>query len=224
MNIRTWIGGLIACALLSPTAFADGLDGNRYDQPRDYHSEISSAQTYLHIMRHLWPGSEQDQQPFAVIDVRTIEEYVGGHPPAAYSIPYPHVYNRSKNPAGGEYIAQSNANFVQAVNALGLPKDALIITVCRTGSRSIGASNLLAAEGYTNVRNMWDGFVGLLRKNTSGNDLDLNGDGKVDGKDPYSGDLDGWANFQGLPVEMQLDNERLFAPYLHLYHTAKGER
>ncbi|WGZ94238.1 MAG: hypothetical protein QJT81_21080 [Candidatus Thiothrix putei] len=104
-----------------------------------------------------------------------------------------------------------------------MPKDSLIVTVCRTGSRSIGASNLLAEAGYTNVRNMWDGFVGLVRKNTEGEELDLNNDGKVD-KTPYSADLDGWVNFQGLPIEMRLDNERLFAPYASLYYTAKGER
>lgn len=224
MKTRMQIGGFAVFALFTGAALADGLDGNRYGQDRQYHSEISSAQTYIALQQYLWPYDPAQRQPMTIIDVRTIEEYIGGHPPAAYSIPYPHVFNRSKDPNKGEYIAQPNAEFVKAVDALGLPKDSLIVTVCRTGSRSIGASNLLAEAGYTNVRNMWDGFVGLTRKNTLGEELDLNNDGKVDGKDPYSGDLDGWANFQGLPVEMKLDNERLFAPYANLYHTAKGER
>lgn len=224
MNKRIWISGVVALALFSSTAMADGLDGNRYGVDRKYHSEISSAQTYMALQRYLWPADPQRQQQMTIIDVRSIEEYIGGHPPAAYSIPYPHIYNRNKDASKGEYIPQPDANFVQAVNALGLPKDSLIVTVCRTGSRSIGAANLLAAAGYTNVRNMWDGFVGLTRKNTAGEELDLNNDGKVDGKDPYSGDLDGWANFQGLPVAMDVDSNHLFAPYAHLYHSAKGER
>ena len=35
-----------------------------------------------------------------------------------------------------------------------------ILTMCRTGYRSVLAANLLADAGYTNVRNIWQGFVG----------------------------------------------------------------
>lgn len=224
MQAYTYAGCFIALSLFTASASADGLTGNRYDQKRAYHSEISASQTYMALMNYLWPVDPSQRKPVAIIDVRSIEEYVGGHPPTAYSIPYPHVYNRNKVAGMGDYIAQPDAEFVKAVDALGLPKDTLIVTVCRTGSRSIPAGNLLAAAGYTNVRNMWDGFVGQLRKNTKGEDLDLNNDGKIDGKDSYSGDLDGWANFQGLPVEMTLDSKRLFTPYIQLYYTAKPDR
>jgi rhodanese-related sulfurtransferase len=227
MNIRYLICGLAAALILPTAAIAAGEDGNRYGKPRSYHSEISAASAYLQTLnnsRHSHSYRHKKGGKALIIDVRTIEEYVGGHPPGAYSIPYPHVYNRQKDPDKGEYIAQTNEAFLDAVNAMDLPKDTLIITMCRTGSRSVAAGNLLAAEGYTNVRNMWQGFKGNLKQNTNGEVLDLDGNGVVDGSDPYSGDLDGWANFQGLPVSMKLRHSQLFKPYMYIYYEVDGER
>jgi rhodanese-related sulfurtransferase len=219
-----------ACLISSVLAFcaapvlsvADGLDGNRYsaDLQRDYKSEISASAAYLAAMN----------EGAVIIDVRTVEEYVGGHPPGAYSIPFPHVTNRGcANPESechDTYIGQTAEDFVAAVNALGLDEETQIITMCRTGFRSVLAGNLLAADGYTNVQNMWEGFKGRLKQNLGatiedirgkgeldgekftfkgasvdvlGEDLDLDGDGEVDGG-AYSMDNDGWANFAGLPV------------------------
>lgn len=222
MEIRNWIGSFAALCLLSAPVMADGLTGNRYDGERLYHSEITASASYIALLNHLWPSGNH-HQPMVILDVRSIDEYLGGHPPHAYSLPYPHIYNRRKEPEKGEYIAQNDEDFVQAVHAMNLPKDALIVTMCRTGSRSIAAGNLLAEAGYTNVRNMWEGFVGRLKQNTSGDDLDLDNDGEID-PDPYSMDLDGWANAAGLPVEMKIDSHRIYAPYADLYYTTKGER
>ena len=233
MNIRNILTSISLLCLLPVSAFADGADGNRYSNTltRAYHSEISAASAYLHTIkndkdehRHHQRGHDGDDAHAVIIDVRTVEEFVGGHPPKAYSIPFPHIYNRQHNPDKGDYIAQDPADFVAAVNAMELPKDTLIITMCRTGFRSVLAANLLAAEGYTNVRNMWQGFKGDLKQNLGGEDVDLDGDGVVNGSDPYSGDLDGWANFQGLPVSMKLRADRLYAPYLSLYYSVTGER
>ncbi|HEC28696.1 MAG TPA: hypothetical protein ENI65_03800 [Gammaproteobacteria bacterium] len=232
MSIRYLLSTVAVLLLLPQNAFADGSDGNRYSNflTRAYHSEISAASAYLntteskkekrHRRRH---HDDDDEQQALIIDVRTVEEYVGGHPSRAYSIPFPHIYNRQRNPAKGDYIPQDPADFVAAVNDLDLPKDTLIITMCRTGYRSVLAGNLLAAEGYTNVRNMWQGFVGRLKQNIAGDNLDLNGDGAVD-SGPYSGDLDGWANYQELPISMKLKYRRLYEPYISLYFSVTGER
>ncbi len=75
----------------------------------------------------------------------------------------------------------------------------------------------------SSVRNMWQGFVGRLKQNLAGDDLDLDGDGVVDST-PYSGDLDGWANYQELPVSMKLKYRRLYEPYISLYFSVAGER
>jgi len=222
---RNIISVVAACCLLPIGALADGLDGNRYSDTltRNYHSEISAASAYLKTQGHGHFRSNRSAHAI-IIDVRTIEEYVGGHPANAFSIPFPHIYNRQNDPDKGDYIAQDPEDFVAAVNSLDLPKDTLIITMCRTGYRSVLAGNLLADEGYTNVRNMWEGFKGRLKQNLNGEDLDLDGNGVVDGSDPYSGDLDGWANYQGLPVSMKLKHRKLYAPYMSMYYNVPGER
>jgi rhodanese-related sulfurtransferase len=247
----------LSCAAIAICAtplvsVADGFDGNRYsaDLQRDYKSEISASAAYLAVMN----------EGAVIIDVRTVEEYVGGHPPGAYSIPFPHVTNRQcSNPDSDcfdTYIAQDPADFVAAVDALGLDDDTQIITMCRTGFRSVLAGNLLADADYTNVQNMWEGFKGKLKQNEGitiedirgkgeidgekftfkgasvdvlGEDLDLDGDGEVTGSDPYSLDLDGWANFAGLPVAFITDddwNESQIGDlnYGDLYYEVTGER
>lgn len=226
--IRKYVKNLLAtCSLLPLSVIADGLDGNRYSAselfPRAYNSEISAASAYLSTQGR---GKYRSKHPAKaiIIDVRTIEEYVGGHPPNAYNIPYPHIYNRQEDPDKGEYIPQNDDDFLEAVNALNLPKNTLIITMCRTGARSVWAGNLLAEAHYTNVRNMWEGFKGRLKQNTAGQDLDLDNDGYIDDADPYSGDLDGWANYQGLPVSYKLKHNRLYSPYMDMYDDVTGER
>ena len=223
--IKNIIKGFTVAALMSSiSAYAEG---NRYHLEQHYKSEISPAKSYLVTnfdRGHRYKKQHGHHQKAILIDVRTIEEYVGGHPPRAYSIPFPHVYNRQRSPAKGDYIAQTEEDFVAAVDAMDLPKDTLIITMCRTGFRSVLAGNLLADAGYTNVRNMWEGFKGKTKLDESGVDADLNGDGVVDGSDPYSGDLDGWANYQELPVSMKLKNNRLYAPYMNMYYNVPGER
>ncbi len=231
--MRNCILSFLLITGLMPTtyALADGNDGNRYSNilPREYRAEISASRSYLvtrdrrfrsHHRKHHDDG---DHKPI-IIDVRTVEEYVGGHPPGAYSIPFPHIYNRQRDPAKGEYIPADPEDFVEAVETLDLPKDTLIITMCRTGYRSVLAANLLARAGYTNVHNMWEGFVGRLKVNLVGDFVDLDGDGVIDGSDPYSGDRDGWANFAALPVSYKLKHRLLYKPYMYLYYSVTGER
>ena len=223
----------LTCILFMLFAYAPAnAEGNRYGLDRHYKSEISPAKAYLltHFDRDNRNGRYEnsyghgDFHKAIIIDVRSIEEYVGGHPPGAYSIPYPHIYNRQHNPAKGDYIPQPPADFVAAVNAMDLPKDTLIITMCRTGYRSVLAGNLLADAGYTNVRNMWEGFKGDAKVDLNGDKIDLNNDGVVDDSNPYSGDLDGWANYQELPVSKRLKADHLYEPYLSMYYNVTGER
>lgn len=217
-------------------AFADGLDGNRYNLERIYNGEISAASAYL----------KSTAGEAVIIDVRTIEEHKGGHPEGSYNIPFPHVYNRQRSAAKGDYIGQTPEDFVAAVEAAIPDKSTVIITMCRTGYRSVLAGNLLKDAGYENVYNMWQGFKGNLKYNETsevaaklddskkkpkalidngskvlvrilGEALDLDGDGEVS-TDAYSGDLDGWANYQGLPVSFDLsDVSKRYQPYISWY-------
>jgi len=244
-------------AAISPAiAQADGLDGNRYDLEKRYNSEVSAARAYLEAI-----AEKDDTNPAVIIDVRTLEEHKGGHPAGSINIPYPHINNRQcANPDSAchpTYIGQTPAKFVEEVNKLVeagvLSKDTPIITMCRTGFRSVGAGNLMADDDFTNVRNMWQGFKGNLKYNETsevaaklddtkkkpkalidngekvlipvlGQALDLDGDGDVDKSDVFSGDLDGWANYQGLPVDYELEDGSLYEPYDYLYDLIDGVR
>lgn len=227
MQRTCFVSAVLAFCAAPVLAFADGHEdaGNRYDLEGIYASEISASAAY--VATNPPKGFGNGNGSAVIIDVRTIEEYVGGHPPGAYSIPFPHVNNRQcsnpENPCHGDYIGQDPEDFVAGVDALGLPKDAQIITMCRTGFRSVLAGNLLAEAGYTNVQNMWEGFKGNAKENTSGDLVDLDGDGEVS-TDPFSGDLDGWANFAGLPVSYKLKHWQLYGPYMDLYYTVEGIR
>jgi hypothetical protein len=68
------------------------------------------------------------------------------------------------------------------------------------------------------------GFKGNAKENTAGDLVDLDGDGVVTTSDPYSGDLDGWANFAGLPVSYKLKDWQLYGPYMDYYYMVAGER
>jgi rhodanese-related sulfurtransferase len=82
------------CAL---PVLADNLPGNRYNlSPRLYDSEVSAAKAYL-LTNHDRGNKSKDEYANAIIlDVRRISEHVAGHPPGAYSIPFPHIWGSPK--------------------------------------------------------------------------------------------------------------------------------
>ena len=211
---KLWTCTLTICGLvllfsgLAKAECTDG-NGNRYDLPRCYHSEISSAQAYLFTSIDRGHNSDQEFAGAVLIDVRAINEYVAGHPNGAWNIPYPRIYRDGINPD----ILQDPDVFVAAVEELFPDSETPILTLCRTGFRSVLAANLLAEAGYVNVRNIWEGFVGNHKTDVNENVLDLNNDGVVD-----DADRDGWANFQGLPWTTELvPIKLLYTPYIDLY-------
>ena len=218
-KMKTLINGCALVALaVSINVYAEG---NRYDLPRNYHSEVSAAKAYI-LTNHNQGNKEQDEFANAVlIDVRTVEEYGDGHPPKSSNIPFPHIHKRPTMtlPDGTkvpdpDYIRQDPEQFVNDVIAAFPDRNTPILTMCRTGYRSVLAGNLLAEAGYENVRNIWQGFVGRTKVDTAGNVLDLNNDG-VDGD---LGDLDGWSGYQELPISTKLLPELIYAPYAYLYY------
>jgi rhodanese-related sulfurtransferase len=233
--------------LVLSSAMAAGTTGNRYGYPVLYQSEISSAKAWLNVSKEKSheDGSQAeviDAKKPVIIDVRRIEEYVAGHPPGAYSIPFPHVTGSPSvaNDTGGAYIGYDISvdpdigfltvngkdgifpiqSFVDYVASVFPDKNQPIYLLCATGHRSVQAANALAKYGhYTQVRNIWEGYNGQWKYAYTGAAptiplvaLDLNNDGVVDPKD-----RDGWAFYQELPTETKLDKELLFAPYITLY-------
>lgn len=173
------------------TAFADtDTTGNRYGYPVLYKSEISAAEAW-----RLTSGAKKSDSAGSpvLIDVRRVEEYIAGHPPGAYSIPFPHVTGSPKAPnddgktsgyIGYDISVDSDVgflavdgndgtlpiqDFVSYVEQVVPDKDQPIFLLCATGHRSVQASNALAKYGhYTQVRNIWEGYNGQPKYAYSG--------------------------------------------------------
>lgn len=235
--------------VLSVTAggIANADVGSRYGLPQLYHSEISAAEANEIMTGHRW-GKHKHGKKLSkpvIIDVRRVEEHLAGHPPNSYSIPFPHVTGSSDAPndstdyTGYDLSGNSDICFVPGcdddtnndgtldpddyvafVENLFPDKNTPIMTMCKTGYRSVQAANLLTNAGYTNVRNIWEGFVGQPKYAYTGGSitlplvkLDLNHDGVNDDLDK-----DGWTNFQGLPTTTKIHHKRIFSPYDFLYY------
>jgi len=218
--------------------------GNRYGLPQFYQSEISAAEANVVTSHDQGNKSGNAFANAVLIDVRRASEHVAGHPPKSYSIPFPHVdgsadepndstgyigYDLSGNPGicfvdGCDDDTNNDgtlnpADYVAYVESLFPDKDTPILTLCRTGYRSVQAANLLTEAGYKNVRNIWEGYVGQPKFAYQGGDiaephvkLDLNHDGVIN-----DSDKDGWAGFQGLPTSTKIQPQRIFSPYSYLY-------
>ena len=210
---------LIGAACLPVGAQAEDT-GNRYGYPRDYHSEISAARAFADTVAVRGKWGAPSEHPI-VIDVRGIDEYAYGHPEGALSIPYPRIYREcTERYADGNCKSgtthtevQTDAAFVDYVQQVIKDKDRPIYTLCRTGARSVLAANLLAAAGYTNVRNIWEGFVGQYKTYEDSGPMDVDNDGAL-----TDNDKDGWRNYQKLPYDTRLLPQALYAPYAYKYY------
>jgi rhodanese-related sulfurtransferase len=144
-------------------------------------------------------------------------------------VPYPYIYQycdaQGRSPDGAclkktSEIAQDPVAFVEYVKKLFPNKSTPIYVLCRTGVRSVGASNLLTDAGYTHVRNIWEGFWGVKltapKVQADGSvrtvPVDLNHDGVVDDRDN-----NGWRNHQGLPYETRLLPHLIYGPAAETY-------
>jgi len=93
------------------------------------------------------------QDPNSVyLDVRTAEEFAGGHVPGAVNIPVmtpdPMSRRMAPNPA---FLAKVQADY---------GKDKKIICGCQMGGRSQFAADMLTQAGFSDVSNMVGGFGG----------------------------------------------------------------
>ena len=79
-----------------------------------------------------------------VLDVRTVEEFADAHIPGVRLIPV--------------------ADLPDSVAALAPWKNRPIIVTCRSGNRSLRASDILIANGFTDVTNMTEGIKGWISR------------------------------------------------------------
>jgi rhodanese-related sulfurtransferase len=212
-------------------------EGNRYNGDRYYKSEISVSEAYLEMTTH---GKNKP----VLIDVRSLREYASGHPEDAYNVPYPYIYNAPIPGALNNEKPDPVTLYWEVYDIVKGKLDTPIMLLCRTGHRSVSAGNILAnpdsdlaTQGlapFTNVRNIWEGFVGgyryafdkatgapLIDPPVTGKPvkLDLNNDKTIslkDAADVYietmdaNPDKDGWRNFAGLPWTTQIKKSLSF--------------
>lgn len=193
-----------------------------------YHSEISPARAFVDTVGTRGKWGSPSQQP-VILDVRSTSEYKAGHPEHAYNVPYPYIFQycdaTGRSPDGAckkgiGTLPQKNDDFVDYVKKIIPNKDTPIYTLCRTGVRSVGAANVLTDAGYTQVRNIWEGFVGIKltapKKQADGGVLvqpvDLNHDGVLNDEDN-----NGWRYHQALPYDTRLLPPLLYKPMVELY-------
>ncbi|MFA7083956.1 MAG: rhodanese-like domain-containing protein [Arcobacteraceae bacterium] len=105
-----------------------------------YKADINSQTAFL-----------MQQKGAILIDVRTKEEFKFSRPKGAINIP---VFNEKF----GQRVF--NENFVEQIDyALKGNHDKEVILICRSGSRTKLAANLLANDGFSNVYNIKEGFT-----------------------------------------------------------------
>ncbi|WP_150429776.1 rhodanese-like domain-containing protein [Dechloromonas sp. CZR5] len=127
---------------------------------RPYQGELTP--TEAHALLQLAPGAR-------LVDVRTRAEWDWvGRVPGAVEIEWNQYPGGVRNP-----------NFVAELKRQVDP-EALVLFLCRSGVRSIGAANAAAEVGYNNSYNILEGFEG---------DKDANG---------HRGNIGGWRK-AGLP-------------------------
>lgn len=161
---------ILACAvatILSPAAWADGV--LQFASAVDPVTLSESKRSALNLYMTAHEASEYlAHEPDALlIDIRTRAEvaFVGIAEKADKNIPYMTIDDFWEfDDEKGTYKMVVNSGFESEVADLiderGLSKDSPIILMCRSGSRSARAADLLARQGYSNVYSIVDGFEG----------------------------------------------------------------
>jgi rhodanese-related sulfurtransferase len=96
-------------------------------------------------------AAEMIRQGWTYVDVRSVGEFDGGHPPGAYNVPLLHAQPGRAMSANPDFVAVFMACFAL---------DDAIILGCRSGVRSLRAATMLVEEGYTSLVDMRGGFGG----------------------------------------------------------------
>ncbi len=153
---------------------------------------MTAQDAYKHTMENM------DKTLF--VDIRTPSElnYLGAVTVMDAHVPLVFMDSTAWNDKKHRYKRAKNENFVSDIDAAlkkkGLNKNDTVILMCRSGSRSAKAVNMLADAGYTRVYNLVDGYEGDKAKS---------------GPDKGKRAVNGWKN-AGLPWTYTLDKDYMY--------------
>ncbi|MBN1006083.1 rhodanese-like domain-containing protein [Amphritea pacifica] len=134
--------------------------------------EKASAQTTLDLYAtpsETWDVLQKDSSAI-LVDVRDPVEvmFTGFATPTRIHVPLMIANSKGWNDKKSSWAMEKNpafnAQLTDKLNQLGANKDTPIFMMCRSGSRSASAVNLLAAQGYSNVWSVVNGFEGGVLK------------------------------------------------------------
>jgi rhodanese-related sulfurtransferase len=156
----------------------------------------TSLKLYVNA-RQAWEKWSANPDTTHILDVRTPAEYIFiGHAPMAVNIPIKFL-NNTLNPMTLKPGMQNNENFIADVKKK-FKKSDTILVMCRSGSRSAAAVNLMAKAGFQKVYNIIDGFEGDSLKDS---------DSYQNGKRI----INGWKN-SGAPWTYKLERKLVYYP------------
>lgn len=129
-------------------------------------SSYANADDALSVTpNEVWRLVQEDPDQLLFIDVRDPVEimFVGFTDAVDVNIPFKLVDRTQFNEDKAVFAMRSNSDFAsdieEALKAKGLDKDALIVTMCRSGSeRGKPSADYLLTQGFTNVKYIDHGF------------------------------------------------------------------
>ncbi|WP_372986158.1 rhodanese-like domain-containing protein [Marinobacter sp.] len=150
-----------------------------------------------------WKMTQEQGDEILFIDVRDPVEimFIGFTDAVDANIPFKLVDRARFSEEKAKFAMDTNPDFVadvdKALEAKGLDRDALIITMCRSGSsRGKPSAEYLLERGFTNVKYIDHGFQGSSAK-----------EGKMKGLRV----VNGWQN-SGLPWSMDINPDKIYRP------------
>ena len=158
---------------------------------------------------------ESGESGVYLIDVRTPGEYQQiGHSMMAYNIPFKYLSDefvekggmfRGKKMTKTRYQYYENPEFLDYIKNHFKVDDTLLI-MCRSGNRSVPASDFLAENGFKNVYNVIDGFEGGKLKGSGAGKTLLKKFSEHYGRRGFTG---GW-KYYGLPWTYSMDPKLVY--------------
>jgi len=153
--------------------------------------------------KNVWSMVQKDADQLLFIDVRDPVEimFIGFTDAVDINIPFKLVDRTQFNEDKASFAMPSNPDFAsdveKALKAKGLGKDALIVTMCRSGSaRGKPSADYLLSQGFSNVKYIDHGFQGGAAK-----------EGKMKG----FRFVNGWQN-AGLPWSSTINASKINKP------------